>query len=317
MRDLRSMYEAARRTGLIRRVLELARDEDLGSVGDLTSAATIDPARRGRYAVVPRQAAVLAGLAAIPDLLEVFAPGTRATLHAADGTPATPRVAVATLEGPVREILALERTLLNLISRLSGIATRTRAFLDAMGPRRGDAPALCDTRKTTPGMRVLEKYAVACGGGTSHRMGLFDAVLIKDNHLAGVAAKDFPKAVARAIAKVQELARDTASGGRGERPEFTLAFIEVEVDDLDQFRAILAEKPEGLGMVLLDNMNPDTLRRAVAMRNESWPALILEASGGVSLATIGEIAAAGVDRISVGSLTHRAVSIDVGLDACA
>jgi nicotinate-nucleotide pyrophosphorylase (carboxylating) len=311
MRDLESIYEAARRTGLVRRVLELARDEDLGSAGDITSAATIDPARRGRYAVVPRQPATLAGLAAIPDLLQIFAPRTVATLHARDGTRATPRVAVATLEGPVREILALERTLLNLVSRLSGIATRTREFLDAMGARPGGKPALCDTRKTTPGLRVLEKYAVACGGGTSHRMGLFDAVLIKDNHLAGVTAKDFPAAVARAIAKVHERATHLGPGGGGEHPDF----IEVEVDDLDQYRAILAAKPAGLGMVLLDNMGTDTLRKAVAMRNESWPGVILEASGGVSLGTIGEIAQTGVDRISVGSLTHGAASVDFGLDA--
>jgi nicotinate-nucleotide pyrophosphorylase (carboxylating) len=295
----------------VRRVLEIARDEDLGVAGDLTSAATIEPGRRGRYAVVPRVSATLAGLAVIPDLIEVFAPNVSATLHSRDGERVEARTAVATLDGPVREILGLERTLLNLVSRLSGIATRTREFLDAMGARPNGKPALCDTRKTTPGLRVLEKYAVACGGGTSHRMGLFDAVLIKDNHLAGVAAKDFPGAVSRAIAKVHELAPIESLPRGGERPDF----IEVEVDNLDQFRAILDQKPAGLGMVLLDNMGPQNLRDAVRMRNEAWPGLVLEASGCVTLATIGEIAASGVDRVSVGSLTHGAVSLDFGLDA--
>jgi nicotinate-nucleotide pyrophosphorylase (carboxylating) len=311
MRDLESMYAAARRTGLVRRVLELARDEDLGATGDVTSAATIDGTRRGRYAVVPRVPAVIAGLAVIPDLIEVFAPDVVATVHTRDGESVAARVAVATLDGPVRQILGLERTLLNLISRLSGIATRTREFIDAMGARPDGKPALCDTRKTTPGLRVLEKYAVVCGGGTSHRMGLFDAVLIKDNHLAGVSSRDLPGAVARAIAKVQELAKTPRTGAGGERPDF----IEVEVDDLEQFREILSAKPEGLGMVLLDNMGPDTLRRAVLMRNESWPGLILEASGGVSLGTIRAIADTGIDRISVGSLTHSAISVDFGMDA--
>jgi nicotinate-nucleotide pyrophosphorylase (carboxylating) len=246
---------------------------------------------------------VLAGLATLPDLVEIFAPGVAVECHARDGDRVASKVPVATFEGPVREILAMERPMLNLISRLSGIATRTAAFVAAMGPRVDGKPELCDTRKTTPGLRVLEKYAVRCGGGHSHRMGLFDAVLIKDNHLAGVAAADFPAAVGAAIERVMS---------RGVNP----AFIQVEVDSLEQFRAILSATPPGLGMVLLDNLGPVILKEAVRLRDGAESFLILEASGGVTLETVRGIADSGVDRVSVGSLTHGAVSVDLGLDAC-
>lgn len=301
--DLKAIYAAATETGLVRRLLEIARDEDLGRAGDLTSQATIPADAMGRYAVVPRKPAVLSGLAVVPDLIPIFAPRVQATLHAEDGQRVVAGQPVATLAGPVREILAMERTLLNLVCRMSGIATRTAGFLEAMGPRKGGKPQLCDTRKTTPGLRVLEKYAVRCGGGQSHRMGLYDAVLIKDNHLAGVAAADFPSAVAGAIARVR------AGGGEPK-------FVQVEVDSLEQFRAILATTPDGLGMVLLDNMDPATLAEAVRLRDASGKFLVLEASGGVTMETVRSIADSGVDRVSVGSLTHGAVSIDFGLDAC-
>ncbi len=303
VRELEDIYRAARETGFVRRLLELARDEDLGTVGDLTSDATIAADAQGRYAVVPRSAAVMAGLATIPDIIKIFAPRVTVEFHAKDGDRASPGVPVATLTGPVREILAMERPMLNLVSRLSGIATRTAAFVAAMGPRPNGKPQLCDTRKTTPGLRVLEKYAVRCGGGQSHRMGLFDAVLIKDNHLAGVGAGDFPVSVRSAIERVM---------ATGVKP----AFVQVEVDSLEQFQALLSAPPPGLGMVLLDNMDAEMLKVAVRMRDTQGSLLVLEASGGVTLETIRGIADTGVDRVSVGSLTHGAVSVDLGLDAC-
>ena len=309
--SLTSMRDDARRTGLVRRLLELARDEDLGTLGDITSRATIPETLRGTFDLTPREPAVLAGLAFLPDLLEVFGGGVDARLLAEDGSRVEPGRPVATLAGPVRSVLTVERTLLNLVCRLSGVATRTARFVEAAraGVKAGrKPPEVCDTRKTTPGLRVLEKYAVRCGGGSSHRMGLFDAVLIKDNHLAQVPVSSLAAAVSGAVARAREL----RPGG--------LSFIEVEVDTLEQLRALLDAGGAGAGIILLDNMTPVRLAEAVAMRDASvggGTPVLLEASGGVRLETIGAIAATGVDRISVGSLTHGAVAVDFGLDASA
>lgn len=299
--ELDAFLAECRSTGLTRRLLELARDEDLGAEGDVTSLATIPADRVGRYAVVPRQEAVLAGLGFVPDLLEVFGTGIRCGVSARDGETAPAGRAVAVLDGPVREILAVERTLLNLVGRLSGIATRTARFIAAMGA--GARAELCDTRKTTPGLRVFEKYAVRCGGGRSHRLGLHDAMLIKDNHLAGCGVRELAEVVRAAAARAAEL----RPGG--------LKFCETEVDSLEQFAELLRRPIPGLNIVLLDNMSADDLRRATAMRDSAGSSLLLEASGGVNLDTIAAIAGTGVDRISVGSLTHGAVSLDFGLDA--
>lgn len=301
--DLDLLLAEGRASGLVRRLLELARDEDLGPSGDVTGQATIPADRRGRYRVVPRAPAVLSGLGFLPDLSAIFAPSVRVDLAAADGDRVSPGQTVATLDGPVRDILALERTMLNLICRLSGVATRTAEFVAAMGPRPNGRPDLCDTRKTTPGLRIFEKYAVRCGGGRSHRLGLHDAVLIKDNHLVGAAPQELPGIVETAIRRAHEL-----------RPH-GLKFCEVEVDTLAQFEALLRRPPSGLGIVLLDNMGVPDLKSAVGMRDRAGSGLLLEASGGVNLHTVREIADTGVDRISVGSLTHGAVSIDFGLDA--
>jgi nicotinate-nucleotide pyrophosphorylase (carboxylating) len=306
--NLSAMRDDARRTGLVRRLFELARDEDLGTLGDITSRATIPEGLRGCFDLTPREPAVLSGLGFLPDLLEAFGGGVEAVVHAEDGARATPGRPVATLAGPVRSVLTVERTLLNLVCRLSGIATRTARFIEAARagvPVGGRTPEVCDTRKTTPGLRVFEKYAVRCGGGCSHRMGLFDAVLIKDNHLAHVPAASLAGAVSAAVARAQDL-----------RPA-GLSFIEVEVDTLDQLRALLAAGGAGARIILLDNMTPAQLAEAVAERDRSGCPVLLEASGGVRLETIGAIAASGVDRVSVGSLTHGAVSVDFGLDAAA
>lgn len=302
------MYEQIRATGLVRRLLALARDEDLGpSQRDLTSHLFCDERETSRCAVVARQDCVLSGLAAGADVLEVFgcagaAPdaGTvRWEVLARDGDRVKQGQQVGVLEGPRRAVLAVERTLLNLVGRLSGVATQTRRFVEAMGPEARSV--LCDTRKTTPGLRVLEKYAVVCGGGVSHRMGLHDAVLVKDNHLAGVPLKALTR-------RVEEMARRA-------RTEPGCAFVEVEVDSLEQLERLCAVEAGLVQIALLDNFRVADLRVGVAMRDERCPGLLLEASGGVSLQSIRAIAQTGVDRISVGALTHSAVSADFGLDA--
>ncbi len=315
--DLPALFARLAATGLVERAIALARDEDLGPdrgeevggrtrhpvPGDITTAACVEPSATATAALVVRAGGVVAGLAALPMLFRAFAPGVRASLNAHDGEPVPAMTTVATLEGPLDEILELERTMLNLVGRLSGIATRTRRFVERM---RADAPGaranLYDTRKTTPGLRVLEKYAVRCGGGMCHRIGLYDAVLIKDNHLAGVVVGDLAGFVAGAASRARRLSRIPPS------------FIEVEVDSLAQFEALLTLPKGTIDIVLLDNMDAATLRRAAARRDAAAPWLALEASGGVTLETVGALAATGVERISAGTLTHGASSLDVALD---
>lgn len=291
-----ALWARLRATGLVARLMDLAREEDLGRAGDVTSLATIDAGATCRARVVLREPGVIAGLAAGPEVLAAFAPGATLEALVRDGERAGAGTTLAVLSGPTRQVLAAERTLLNILGRLSGIATRAAAFVDALGP---DSPArVYHTRKTTPGLRLLEVYAARCGGASLHRLGLHDAVLVKDNHLAG--AGDLGDRLRAALADVRE--------GRD------LAFVEVEVDALVQLRQVLA-LPEGLvDIVLLDNMGPDQLREAVGVRDRLRPSVRLEASGGVTLETIAAIAATGVERISVGSITHGARALDVGLD---
>lgn len=309
---LPELYTDLARTGFVRRLLELARDEDLGVAspgrrpveGDVTSGAGIEPMIAGGADLVARQPGTIAGLRIIPELLEVFGTSARWSPHAEDGE----RVAVATclgrLDGPLAEILAVERTLLNIVARLSGVATRTAEFV---GKLDGLPTRLLDTRKTTPGMRVLEKYAVRCGGGFCHRIGLHDALLIKDNHIAGIPPDRLAAVVSAAVNRARDAAARNSSGGQ-------LRFAEVEVDSLDQLRALLAAGGAGADILLLDNMSAAMLREAVRLRDQSGSRVLLEASGGVRLDTVRVLAETGVDRISVGGLTHQAVSIDLGLD---
>lgn len=302
--SLPALFDHLASTGLVDRLIALARDEDLGAAGDITSRVCLPddrPDRPARAALVARSAATIAGLAAGPRLVRAFAPSATLTLHHADGDTVPARTTLATLSGPWRELLALERTLLNLVGRLSGIATLTAQYAARL-PQPCRA-RIFDTRKTTPGLRVFEKYAVRCGGGRCHRLGLHDAVLIKDNHIAGITPANLPKVIADAAARA--------------RRDFAPAFIEVEVDTLDQFEALLT-LPEGtIDIVLLDNMGPATLRQAAARRDAVRPALELEASGGITLDTLRDAASTGVDRISIGALTHHAVSADVALDVLA
>lgn len=210
-----------------------------------------------------------------------------------DGDPLCPGTLIARVEGPMRALLGMERTALNFLQRLSGVATLTAAFVAEV---QGTKAQILDTRKTTPGWRALEKYAVRCGGGRNHRIGLYDAVLIKDNHLAWLEATGDP--IGRAIAS-----------SRANAPPGTV--VEVEVDALDQLDRALSCGPD---LILVDNLGPDDLIEAVRRRDERAPTIGLEASGGITLATVGPLAGTGVDRISVGALTHSAPALDVGLD---
>jgi nicotinate-nucleotide pyrophosphorylase (carboxylating) len=271
--------------------------EDLGAAGDVTSAALVPAGARARAVVRARAAGTLAGMPVALETLAQAAPQVRARALHQDGDRLAPQDAVLELEGPLRGILAAERTLLNYLCHLCGVATLTATFVAAT---QGTRARICDTRKTTPGLRLLEKYAVRCGGGTSHRIGLFDAMLVKDNHIA-----DIPLA---------QLGARLAAAAASARAAAPLRFVEVECDSLEQLRVLLALPAGTVDMALLDNMDPAQLAQAVHLRDAHAPALLLEASGGVRLETVARIAAAGVDRISVGALTHSAPALDLGLD---
>lgn len=297
--SLPEAYAELTRGGLARRLFELARDEDLGDPPrDVTADVAVGAGERRELAVVAREPGVLSGLACLPELCAVFGEVDH-ELVASDGARVTPGTRVALVRGPAPAVLRLERTLLNIVGRLSGVATRTAAFVDKVA---GTRARICDTRKTTPGLRVLEKYAVRCGGGVTHRLGLHDAVLLKDNHAAGDDLDAFAERVRGACIRAADLAT---------------RFVEVEVDTPAQLARVLdlaLEPGVRLDAVLLDNFGLDALRDAVALRDVRSPGVSLEASGGVALDTAGGIARTGVDRISVGSLTHGARSLDVGLD---
>ncbi|OWK43281.1 carboxylating nicotinate-nucleotide diphosphorylase [Fimbriiglobus ruber] len=276
------------------KLVALALAEDLGPTGDRTSDALIPADQLAKAAFVARTPGVLAGLPAVELVIAAVNGALRLEPHVTDGSQLARGTRIATLSGPLRDILKAERTALNFLQRLSGVATLTRTYVDAVA---GLPAAVLDTRKTTPGWRILEKYAVRMGGGTNHRIGLYDGILIKDNHIAGLG--DPPTAVRRAV----ELAR--AYPGNEGIP------VEIEVDTLDQLEQALVARPE---IVLLDNMPPEMLCAAVARRNAVAPEVRLEASGGVNLTTVRGIAETGVDCISVGALTHSAPALDIALD---
>ncbi len=277
------------------RLIDLALAEDLRDRGDVTSLATIPATLNGRAAFVARSEGVLAGLDAAKAVIARVDPQLRFEAKASDGQRLKRGELIATVNGSMRSILAAERTALNFLQRLSGIATLTRQFVDAVAEQRLQ---ILDTRKTTPGWRLLEKYAVRQGGGTNHRVGLYDAILIKDNHLAAVRSE-----VGEASAIETAIARC--------RQQFPGLSVEVEVDSLAQFEVALRCGPE---IVLLDNMTPVDMTEAVDRRNAAGSSTLLEASGGVNLQTVQAIAATGVDRISIGALTHSAKALDIALD---
>ena len=264
-----------------------ALDEDLGRAGDITSIATVPETTSARAVMVARQGGVIAGLPLAVAVFQKLSPGIHLQAHVRDGASVAASVHLLTISGPARAVLSGERTALNFVGRLSGIATLTSNYVRQAA---GTKLRICCTRKTTPGLRALEKYAVRCGGGFNHRFGLDDAILIKDNHIA----------VAGGIRCVRERAR--AQTGH-------LVKIEIEVDTLAQLREVL---DTGLAdALLLDNMDPATLSEAVRMAQGR---VVLEASGGVALDAIGGIAATGVDYVSSGALTHSASNFDVALD---
>lgn len=288
-----------------RQLWQLAMAEDLGGGLDWTTTALIAETDQGSAAVVARQAGVVAGMRSIPLLLETIPADVRWDAHVDDGAVVGAGHIVGELSGSARDLLQLERSLLNLLGRLCGIASLTRRYVEAV---QGTGARVYDTRKTTPGWRRLEKFAVGCGGGCNHRLGLYDGVLIKDNHLAIGQQRVSGPVIDPAQAVVQARAFVNAHLSPHEAARI---LIEIELDDLAPLKSTLAAGPD---IVLLDNMSCEQLRTAVAVRDRVARHVQLEASGGVSLSTVRQIADTGVDRISVGALTHSAVSLDLALD---
>ncbi|MEL7547123.1 MAG: carboxylating nicotinate-nucleotide diphosphorylase [Pseudomonadota bacterium] len=267
-------------------IVRLALSEDLGRAGDLTTDATIAPGTQIVAEIKARDIGSIAGLDAASYVLRLVDPAVNLEVLKRDGEQVVAGDVVARLSGAARSILMAERPMLNFVGRMSGIATLTRTYVDAMD---GLPTQIVCTRKTTPGLRAIEKRAVRCGGGTSHRYGLDDAILIKDNHIAACGS----------IAEALQRAHDYAGH---------LRMIEIEVDTLAQLEEALPYKPHA---VLLDNMPPDTLRQAVSIVAGQCTT---EASGGITIETVKSVAATGVDFISVGALTHSAPNFDVGMD---
>ena len=264
-----------------------ALDEDLGRAGDVTSIATVPLGTRGKAVVVARQAGTIAGLPLVEAAFRKLDPAIEIKGHARDGAAVAAKTALMTISGDARAILSAERVALNFVGHLSGIATTTAEFVRLISHTKA---RICEIRKTIPGLRALQKYAVRCGGGYNHRFGLDDAILIKDNHIA----------VAGGVRAVLEGAKAVAGH---------LVKIEIEVDTLDQLKEELAI---GLADVaLLDNMDTATMKQAVEMCKGK---LVLEASGGITLKNAAAVAETGVDYLSSGAITHSSPSLDVALD---
>ena len=283
-------------------LVRLAIREDLNRTFDLTTVAVVPEALPAKAHIAARKSGVAAGLELISSIVETADADIRIELHQQDATVFDAGTRLATLSGEARDVLTCERTILNFLGRLCGIATWTAEHVELIQ----DLPAkLYDTRKTTPGWRRLEKYATRCGGATNHRSGLYEAVMVKDNHLACHAHRSgHLMRPSEAVEAIREFLRTT--------PDVpTDAIVEIEVDSLEQLEDALPAAPD---IVLLDNMSLTQLEAAVKMRNAAQPGVQLEASGGVTKTTLHSIAETGVDRISMGALTHSAVNLDLGLD---
>jgi nicotinate-nucleotide pyrophosphorylase (carboxylating) len=292
--------------GYVRRLVEMARDEDLAGLGlknkpprsgDQSTGSIPRAPRSGSASLVAREPLTVCGLPLISPILAAYGGGVSIQLRAKDGKALQEGDVLATLTGDPRVLLAAERIILNFIQRLSGIATQTRRYVDVLGKSR---TRLLDTRKTTPGYRILEKYAVACGGGWNHRLGLFDRVMLKDNHLAllgfapsGKGTQE-PSRLAEAVVAAKQKAPDLP--------------VEVEVDAIEQIPGVLAA---GADVILLDNFSPPQLKRAVHLIGGR---AFTEASGGITLKTLPRLANLGLDFASTGALVHQSVWVDIGLD---
>lgn len=275
-----------------------ARLEDMGPQGaDITSELFVPASLQASATLRSRKAGVVAGAVLIPQILSKYDASLQYTPSLHDGQRIDAGQAIGIIHGPLRSILSAERVVLNFLTHLGGIATLTAQYVAAVA---GTRAGIYDTRKTIPGLRGLHKYAIVCGGGKNHRMGLYDAVLVKDNHIAHHPHEQLGDALKQAIRTASE-----------HKP--SPSFIEVEVDNLVQFESLLRSQPRP-GMILLDNMTNDQLTQAVKLRDELAPEVELEASGGVNLQTVTAIAQTGVDRIAVGALTHSAPALDIGLD---
>lgn len=293
------------------KLLAMALTEDTGSptlenAVDCTTQSVIPVAATASASFVSRASGIICGVEIARLAISTLAPDLELDCHVNDGDQVQPGDKIATFRGSAHQILTMERTCLNFMCRLSGISTLAARFTERV---KDTHVKVLDTRKTTPGYRRLEKYAVACGGGANHRMGLYDAVMIKDNHLAFYRA--WNKESQDAIMEGLQLARDWVEAHQATLPNGAQTVVQLEVDTLEQFERALPSKPD---IVLLDNMTNQQLTDAVNRRNEAAPGVLLEASGGVNLETIGDIAKTGVDRISIGALTHSAVNFDIGLD---
>jgi nicotinate-nucleotide pyrophosphorylase (carboxylating) len=286
-----------------RQLVRLAIREDFDQSYDWTTVALVPEASHARAHIVARQPGIAAGLATIPVVLQEMDTPIQWQPARADGSPLQPRDPLGILFGPARDLLAAERLILNLLGRLSGIASLTRQYVSRVG---GTRAQIYDTRKTCPGYRRLDKYAVLCGGGHNHRTGLFDAILIKDNHLAFGSSGPHRYTPAQAVQAARAFVQQSLPPEQSQT-----MIIEIEVDTLDQFQQVLPVQPD---IILLDNMTLSQLRQAVEIRDAAGSDTQLEASGGVHLDTVRGIAETGVDRISVGALTHSAPCLDIGLD---
>ena len=276
-------------------LIQVARVEDLGDGCDVTSEASVPSEQRVKIQIGARVPGVICGLSLLEEVLAGFGMEAEVDLAAVDGDRVEAGAVVATLEGRHADLLTVERTMLNLLGHLSGIATATRRLVDLVAATHA---AICETRKTLPGLRGLQKYAVHCGGGRLHRFGLFDAALFKDNHLA----------------TMRSLGTDLEAACRAARAMGQIRFVEVEVDTLEQLDTVLSFAAGVVDIILLDNMPPKMMVEAVRRRDDRQPSVELEASGGISEATIQAVAQSGVDRISVGALTHSVQNLDLGFD---
>jgi nicotinate-nucleotide pyrophosphorylase (carboxylating) len=303
-RTVREFRQSAWDDHLARHVADAARSwfaEDLGHECDWTSVALVPAGATAELDVVARRTGVVAGLEAAAIVARVADEQLEWRSLVADGAVVAAGAVVATLRGPTRSVLTAERVVLNLLGRMSGVATATRQLVDAVA---GTHCRIYDTRKTVPGWRLLDKLAVRLGGGWNHRMGLYDAILIKDNHLAAAAESDLGPAAA--VLRARQFVAATFPPQRAAD-----VVVEIEVDSLEQLKAAL---PAGPDVVLLDNMPPDEIARAVGLRNGLAPEVVLEASGGVRPETVRLIAETGVDRVSTGWPTHDAPWLDLALD---